>query len=531
MTGYEILRSQGGGDLTSLISDTASTAATYTDTTANTAGETYAYQVKALRGSEASIPSNPAQVQIPHPLEDLAPTGLSAEVVDDGVDLNWQAPAADAESVTGYRILRAQGVGDWTTLVADTGSAATSHTDTTATEPGETYAYRVKALRGSKASILSDPVQVNLPDEVGQDGNTIVFIEGGDGRRDIQPQSVTAGTWTATLTVGEDADGFIFGYASAALSGESTDLGELSPLTFTLASVTYTVHGVFYDSESDVERLSLAVAPALPSGFTLDYGATSDLDSDNTDSSDALENPDGFNYAWSITDPNWSDGDTVTVTLDLDTETLVKNTGQTLESGGEPLSVSGNSKSAQEFTTGDNGAGYALSSITIMFDSIVDTSATSNLTATLNEESSGDPGSVLCTLEHPASHTEHAVNTYTAPDSCPKLNAETAYFLVIARTGTDLSVIALDVTAGDNEDSGGHRAGPSGMTPTTTTRRGTPIQMCISSRSRASFWISRQTPRRGWKSTGRYPASQTIWRRAQLHITTLSICQLSPTPT
>ena len=77
--------------------------------------------------------------------------------------LAWDAPAEDAASVTGYEILRAQGDGDLATLVADTGSADTSHTDDTATEAGESYAYRVKALRGQEKSLPSDRRAVIIP--------------------------------------------------------------------------------------------------------------------------------------------------------------------------------------------------------------------------------------------------------------------------------------------------------------------------------------------------------------------------------
>ena len=62
--------------------------------------------------------------------------------------LTWTAPSEDADSVTGYEVLRAVGEGEMATLAADTGSTATSYTDATATGAGETYAYQVKAIRG-----------------------------------------------------------------------------------------------------------------------------------------------------------------------------------------------------------------------------------------------------------------------------------------------------------------------------------------------------------------------------------------------
>ncbi len=65
VTGYEVLRAQGTAELTTLAADTGSTDTAYTDETATAAGETYAYQVKALRGEEKSQGSNEASIDLP----------------------------------------------------------------------------------------------------------------------------------------------------------------------------------------------------------------------------------------------------------------------------------------------------------------------------------------------------------------------------------------------------------------------------------------------------------------------------------
>ena len=65
VTGYEVLRAQGSAEVATLVADTGSTDTAYTDETATAAGETYAYQVKALRGEEKSQGSNRAVAQIP----------------------------------------------------------------------------------------------------------------------------------------------------------------------------------------------------------------------------------------------------------------------------------------------------------------------------------------------------------------------------------------------------------------------------------------------------------------------------------
>ena len=81
VTGYEVLRAVGEGEMATLVDDTGSTTTAYTDATATAAGETYAYQVKAIRGEDRSQGSGQAQVQLPHDPVDLAPTGLTAQIL------------------------------------------------------------------------------------------------------------------------------------------------------------------------------------------------------------------------------------------------------------------------------------------------------------------------------------------------------------------------------------------------------------------------------------------------------------------
>ena len=137
---------------------------------------------------------------------------------------------------------------------------------------------------------------------------------------------------------------------------------------------------------------------------------------------------------------------------------LVKNTMQT-DAGSHGLSLGANFKRAQAFTTGANPAGYTLSSIGFSFDSITMTStAGANLVMTLNADSSGNPGAVLCTLTDPATFSGSGVQTFDAPttDPCETLAKETTYFAVVERVATNPTATAsLDITASDNEDTGG----------------------------------------------------------------------------
>ena len=137
---------------------------------------------------------------------------------------------------------------------------------------------------------------------------------------------------------------------------------------------------------------------------------------------------------------------------------LVKNTGR--NDGGIATLSALDIARAQAFTTGTATAGYTLSSIGIDFDKIADTStAASQLTVTLNEQTSGDPGSALCTLSDPLSFSASGVHTFSAPTTgtnrCPRLAASTTYFVVITRVAATADHIDLEVTVDVSEDSGG----------------------------------------------------------------------------
>ena len=170
VTHYAVLlrdRDEDDAGVFEVIDSNAGSGLSYTDRSVSPGGS-YVYRVKAVSPTGVSQWSSYARADFPADPEDLAPSGLSAKAVFDGgdsagVELAWNAPAVDAESVTGYEILRAVGDGDLATLVADTGSAGTTYTDDTATTAGESYAYRVKALRGEEKSRQSNLATVGLP--------------------------------------------------------------------------------------------------------------------------------------------------------------------------------------------------------------------------------------------------------------------------------------------------------------------------------------------------------------------------------
>ena len=95
------------------------------------------------------------------------PTKLTVELWDGWVVLRWESPAQDAESVTGYQVLRRQtgsnALGSFVVIEEDTGSDETAWIDEGASEPGAQYVYRVKARRGEELSKQSKWSLIQLP--------------------------------------------------------------------------------------------------------------------------------------------------------------------------------------------------------------------------------------------------------------------------------------------------------------------------------------------------------------------------------
>ena len=99
------------------------------------------------------------------------PKGLSATASHDSVTLTWDDPGDD--SITGYVILRRIRVndtgGEFSELVPDTGSTATTYTNDTVAV-GITYTYRIKAINEYGVSERSRWFHIDTPDLVLQLG-------------------------------------------------------------------------------------------------------------------------------------------------------------------------------------------------------------------------------------------------------------------------------------------------------------------------------------------------------------------------
>ena len=434
VTGYEILRAVGEDEQATLVDDTASTTTAYTDATATTAGETYAYQVKAIRGEERSQASGQAQVQILHDPVDLAPSNLTAEAVNDGINLTWNAPAADVESVTGYRVMHRrpnQGEDQLTVLETNTGSTATTYQDTGATAPGQSCVYAVRALRDDEQSQSSDVVEIKRPETEARAPSNLAGQLGA---------IINAETRETTHHVDLDWDyptedsGTVTGYEIQRAAGDaefttlvagtgSTDAEyrDATPATAAEAqSYRYRVIALRSEGKSlpSSQWPHIEEHQALPSTLGPDLGTIGTIGT-------IVISPD----------------------QDMTATSLVKNTGQT--AAATDLSLGSGEVRAQSFTTGSNTDGYTLASIGVSLAGISSTMST-DLTAKVQEGSGSDPGSDVCTLNNPGAYVGNDVNMFDAPAGC-MLDANTTYFFVLTYNAGTFN---LDNTSSGDEDVG-----------------------------------------------------------------------------
>ena len=160
VTGYEVLRAQGSAELATLAADTGNTDTTYTDSGVTGDLDGYRYQVKALRGGDASQGSNVAGVlQSAHagaivPLDDVTLISNLGQSSQGGGDFsNDQAQAFTTGSNSGgyslTKVVIASNLGaapDFTVSVHENDSGAPGTSLGTLTNPtlpatGETANY------------------------------------------------------------------------------------------------------------------------------------------------------------------------------------------------------------------------------------------------------------------------------------------------------------------------------------------------------------------------------------------------------
>ena len=133
-------------------------------------------------------------------------------------------------------------------------------------------------------------------------------------------------------------------------------------------------------------------------------------------------------------------------------QTLTSNIGQAHSNADFDAITHDN---AQAFTTGSAARGYTLTSVDVVFRTISDASLASKLAVTINEDSGGEPGTVLGTLTNPGTI---ATGTNSFTHAGLELEAGTAYWVVVGPggyTGALTGINWISLTASDAEDAGG----------------------------------------------------------------------------
>ena len=160
ITGYKIeVSSNGGTSWTDRVANTNSTSTTYAHT-GLAPGTTRYYRVSAINSVGTGAVSNidDATTDDAAPTVPGAPTSLTATASGTStINLTWNEPSNDGgTSISGYKIeVSSNGGTSWTNRVANTGTAATTHSHT-GLDAGTTRHYRVSAINSVGTGAVSN---------------------------------------------------------------------------------------------------------------------------------------------------------------------------------------------------------------------------------------------------------------------------------------------------------------------------------------------------------------------------------------
>ena len=269
ISGYRILRrdaaNQPPGTFSTVKQNTGSASTSYTDDTVS-AQTRYVYRVQAINSQGTSARSGYVNVETPvAPVQTVPaePTGLTAQTVShDSVTLTWDERGDS--SVTGYQVLRrsrdgdeyedGEGAAEFVAVVDNTGSSATSYTDTSVTARTR-YVYRVKAVSQHGTSGQSSYVRADTPA-----APSIAKLPVGDGVGQVLPRAELANADLSALQVdgvsvaGFDAETTSYQFGVANLVTQVTVAGVAVD-----ASATVAYSGTDADDVADGHQVDLSV--------------------------------------------------------------------------------------------------------------------------------------------------------------------------------------------------------------------------------------------------------------------------------
>ena len=130
------------------------TSTTYSDSPPM--GSLYDYNIAGTTSSGSSDDSNTASANLSGP---NSPTGVTATMNGNNVDLAWTVPSIPNGSIVGYKVESSTDGTTWSTVVADTGNSSTTYTDTNPTMGSFNY-YKVSGINaygvGSDSVVITD---------------------------------------------------------------------------------------------------------------------------------------------------------------------------------------------------------------------------------------------------------------------------------------------------------------------------------------------------------------------------------------
>ncbi|MCY4233903.1 MAG: fibronectin type III domain-containing protein [Bacteroidetes bacterium] len=226
ITGFQIeVSTDGTSGWSDLVSNTGSTATIYAHTALDPSSTRF-YRVRAINSAGTSDASTTASATTEVVSAPDAPTGLTATLSqNNAVILSWTAPADDGGSpITGYQIDQSpDGITDWTNLIANTGSAATTYILTNLA-PDSPRFFRVTAINAIGDSAPSDVVNRPSPNPLSL-SMTIVdqFYPLGLLIQDLVLSEALGGTLPFTYTLTPTLpEGLILNNSSHTISGTPT---------------------------------------------------------------------------------------------------------------------------------------------------------------------------------------------------------------------------------------------------------------------------------------------------------------------
>ena len=242
------------------------------------------------------------------------PRGLSATATHDTVTLTWDDP--DDDSITGYVVLRRVRVndtgGEFSVLVPDTGTAATTYTDGTVVAE-TTYTYRIKAINEHGVSERSRWLHVDTPEAPEPDTPPERENSPATGAPTINGTARVGETLTADTSGIADEDGLEDATFTYRWLGDGSAIQDATANTYTLADTdqgkAVRVRVSFTDDAGNDETLTSEATGAVEakpnspatgeptiSGIA-QVGETLTADTSNIEDADGLDDV-AFSYQW-----------------------------------------------------------------------------------------------------------------------------------------------------------------------------------------------------------------------------------------